>query len=52
MTKDEIMAAARDLAGARKPFVRGTVDACRCPQLRWRGDLRLPEGMEPHRAEL
>ncbi len=43
MTRVEILAAATELVGARKPFVLGTVDAEGKPQLRWMGDLLLEE---------
>ena len=43
MTKDEIIAIAVELVGARKPFVLGTVDAAGQPQMRWMGDLLREE---------
>jgi general stress protein 26 len=43
MNKEEIIAVAREMAGAHKPFMFGTVDALGRPQLRWMGDLILEE---------
>jgi general stress protein 26 len=43
MTKEEIIAVARKMAEAHKPFMLGTVDTLGRPQLRWMGDLVLDE---------
>jgi len=43
VTRDEILAAAQELARSKAPFVFATVDAEGAPQVRWMGGLVLDE---------